>query len=93
MIQPGQIKNYFPTQLRDNPAFQKYFMKVYIQLLILDLLTTTPWIRKLSFIGGTNLRLVKGIDCILFLYLIFFGINDKSQVSENKIDFRFTCLR
>ena len=62
MIQPDQIRNYFPPQLRDNPAFQKYFMKEYIQLLILDHLTTTHWIRKLSFIGGTNLRLVKGID-------------------------------
>lgn len=59
MIQPFQIRNYFPPQLRDNPAFQKYFLKEYIQLLILDHLTTTHWIRKLSFIGGTNLRLVR----------------------------------
>jgi predicted nucleotidyltransferase component of viral defense system len=31
-------------------------------LLILDYLSTTKYIRKLIFIGGTNLRLVKGID-------------------------------
>jgi predicted nucleotidyltransferase component of viral defense system len=37
-------------------------MKEYIQLLILDYLSTTPYIRRLTFIGGTCLRLVKGID-------------------------------
>jgi predicted nucleotidyltransferase component of viral defense system len=37
-------------------------LKEYLQLLILDFLSTTPYIGKISFIGGTNLRLVKGID-------------------------------
>jgi predicted nucleotidyltransferase component of viral defense system len=37
-------------------------VKEYIQLTILDYLSTTPFIRKLCFIGGTNLRLVRGID-------------------------------
>ena len=37
-------------------------LKEYIQLLILDFLSTTPYIKKITFIGGTNLRLVKGID-------------------------------
>ena len=37
-------------------------LKEYIQLLILDFLSTTPFIKKIVFIGGTNLRLVKGID-------------------------------
>jgi len=30
--------------------------------MILDYLSSTPYIRKMTFIGGTNLRLVKGID-------------------------------
>lgn len=62
MIQLEQIKNYFPIGLRDNASFQKYMLKEYLQLLILDFLSTTPYIREITFIGGTSLRLVKGID-------------------------------
>jgi predicted nucleotidyltransferase component of viral defense system len=62
MIQVELIKNYFPAGLRDNSSFQKYMIKEYLQLLILDFLSSTPYIRKITFIGGTNLRLVKGID-------------------------------
>jgi len=56
------IKNYFPEQIRNNTLLGKSMMKEYIQLSILDYLSTTKYIRKLIFIGGTNLRLVKGID-------------------------------
>ena len=62
MIQLEQIKEYFPPYLNENPSFQKYMVKEYIQLLILDYLSTTKWIQKISFIGGTYLRLVKRID-------------------------------
>jgi len=62
MIQIEQLRNYFPPYLRENPAHQKYLVKEYIQLLILDFLATTTYIRKMVFIGGTNLRLIKGID-------------------------------
>ncbi len=37
-------------------------LKEYIQLSILDFLSATPYIQKVVFIGGTNLRLVKRID-------------------------------
>ncbi|MGK6349687.1 nucleotidyl transferase AbiEii/AbiGii toxin family protein [Parapedobacter sp. DT-150] len=62
MIQLEQIKNYFPAAIRDNAAFGKHMIKEYLQLAILDFLSTTPYVRKTTFIGGTNLRLVKGID-------------------------------
>lgn len=62
MMQLEMIKNFFPPAIREIPSFQKYMLKEYIQLLILDFLSTTPFIRKIAFIGGTNLRLVKGID-------------------------------
>lgn len=62
MIQLEQIKEYFPPYLKENPSFQKYMVKEYIQLLILDYLSASRWVEKLSFIGGTNLRIVKGID-------------------------------
>lgn len=62
MIEIDLIKRFFPKQIQDNSIYYKYMFKEYIQLLILDYLSTTSYIRKLIFIGGTNLRLVKGID-------------------------------
>ncbi len=62
MIQVDQIKNFFPAQIRDVSVFEKYILKEYLQLMILDYLSSTPYIQKITFIGGTCLRLVKGID-------------------------------
>jgi len=62
MIDLQQIKGYFPAELGQNPAFQKYMVKEYIQLMVLDWLSTSSYVQKIVFIGGTNLRLVKGID-------------------------------
>ena len=62
MIQLEQIKNYFPNILQENADFNKYILKEYIQLMTLNFLSSSVYIRKLIFIGGTNLRLVKGID-------------------------------
>jgi len=62
MIQIEQIRNYFPVELRGNSAFDKHLLKEYLLLTILDYLSSTPYIQKMTFIGGTNLRLVKGID-------------------------------
>ena len=62
MIDLKYIAGLFPPALRDNPAYAKHMIKEYIQLMVLDFLSTTPYIKKLAFIGGTNLRLVKGID-------------------------------
>jgi predicted nucleotidyltransferase component of viral defense system len=62
MIQIEVIKNFFPAHLRDNALFHKYILKEYLQLMILDYLATTPFIRKIIFIGGTSIRLIKGID-------------------------------
>jgi len=62
MIQLEVIKNYYPDSLSKNIIFHKYILKEYILLLILDYLSTTPFIRKISFIGGTSIRLIKNID-------------------------------
>jgi len=62
MIQVESLKQYFPPAIRDQVPFQKLMLKEYIQLAILDFLSTTPHIKKLIFIGGSNLRLIKGID-------------------------------
>lgn len=62
MIQIEQIKKYFPPSLQNNVSAHKYMLKEYLQLLILEYLASSKYIRKLTFIGGTNLRLIKGID-------------------------------
>lgn len=62
MISFDQIKNYYPALMADNAVFHKHILKEYVQLLILDYLSATEHIRKMTFIGGTNLRLTKGID-------------------------------
>jgi predicted nucleotidyltransferase component of viral defense system len=62
MIRTENLKPYFAPFLWENQAHHKYILKEYIQLLILDYLTTTDFVKKIVFIGGTNLRLVKGID-------------------------------
>jgi predicted nucleotidyltransferase component of viral defense system len=62
MINLEFIRNYYPADVRENASFQKYMLKEYLQLAILDFLSTTPYTGKIIFIGGTNLRLVKGID-------------------------------
>ncbi|MDD4922588.1 MAG: nucleotidyl transferase AbiEii/AbiGii toxin family protein [Bacteroidales bacterium] len=62
MIQIEQIKNYFPAQIREVSLFDKHILKEYIQLMTMDYLSSTPYIQKIAFIGGTNLRFVKGID-------------------------------
>jgi predicted nucleotidyltransferase component of viral defense system len=62
MIRIEQIRGYFPAQIRESSIFDKYILKEYLQLMMLDYLSSTPYIRKMTFIGGTSLRLVKGID-------------------------------
>jgi predicted nucleotidyltransferase component of viral defense system len=62
MISIAAIRGYFTPEIRNNSLFARYILKEYLQLLILDYLSVTPFIRKITLIGGTNLRLVKGID-------------------------------
>ena len=62
MISIDQIKNFYPPSMSGNAGFLKHVLKEYVQLLVLDYLSATPYVQKMTFIGGTNLRLVKGID-------------------------------
>ena len=62
MIQIELLKKYFPLPVQENPLYHKYIVKEYLLLLILDYLSNTAFVKKITFIGGTNLRLVKGID-------------------------------
>ena len=62
MIDIEYIRSFFPPSIARESRFDRYMLKEYLQLLILDHLTTTPYINKVAFIGGTNLRLIQGID-------------------------------
>lgn len=62
MIDLNYISGFYPEHIRTNPSFAKHMVKEYVQLMVLNYLAGTPYIDKLIFIGGTNLRLVKGID-------------------------------
>ena len=62
MIDIKYIRSFFPPAIASESRFDRYMLKEYLQLLILDHLTTTPYIGKMAFIGGTNLRLIQGID-------------------------------
>jgi len=62
MLNLEQIQNYFSPEIRENPGHKKYIVKEYLQLMILDFLASSKFVKKITFIGGTNLRLVKGID-------------------------------
>ena len=62
MIDIEYIRSFFPPVIARESRFDRYMLKEYLQLQILDHLATTPYINKVSFIGGTNLRLIQGID-------------------------------
>ena len=62
MIDLDYIRSFFQPTIARESRFDRYMLKEYLQLLILDHLATTPYINKMSFIGGTNLRLIQGID-------------------------------
>lgn len=51
MISVEAIKNYYPALIRENAVFNKYMLKEYIQLLILDYISTTAYMKKITFIG------------------------------------------
>ena len=61
MISLESIMGFFPTDMR-KPAFGKHLLKEYVECLALDWIARSTWSAKLTFIGGTNLRLTKGID-------------------------------
>ncbi len=62
MIDLQYIRDFFPPTIASESRFDRYMLKEYLQLLILDYLATTTYIGNMAFIGGTNLRLIQGID-------------------------------
>ncbi len=50
MIDLNYISGFFARPLRENPAFAKHIVKEYVQLMVLDFLSSSPYIRKLAFL-------------------------------------------
>lgn len=62
MIDLQYIRNFYPASISGNTRFDRLMLKEYLQLLILDFIQTTKYAPLLTFIGGTCLRHVYGID-------------------------------
>ena len=61
MIPLDSIRGFFPPELRA-PAFARHVLKEYVECLALDWIARSAWARRLSFIGGTCLRLAMDVD-------------------------------
>lgn len=55
MLSLQQIKSYYPEQLQ---SFDRFVIREYLQYKILDIIFETPYQSKLSFLGGTCLRII-----------------------------------
>ena len=62
MIEIQSLLPYYPQAIAEQAAFHKQILKEYIELLALEHLSQTPYAAKIVFIGGTNLRIIHGID-------------------------------
>ena len=62
MIELSTVLGFYPPQIAENATFHKHILKEYVELLSLEYLSRSPFVPHLAFIGGTNLRLVYGID-------------------------------
>ncbi len=62
MIDLSYIRGFFPPAMANNALYQKHILKEYVELVALEWLSCSAYADKLVFIGGTNLRLIQGID-------------------------------
>jgi len=62
MIGFDEIKQFFPEVLKKNASAYEYMLKEYFQYKILDIIFNTKFAGKLSFIGGSNLRILHHIN-------------------------------
>ncbi|MBR0296273.1 MAG: nucleotidyl transferase AbiEii/AbiGii toxin family protein [Paludibacteraceae bacterium] len=62
MIDMEYIRGFYPPYIAQNAGMQKHLLKEYVELLALEWIARLPYASELVFIGGTNLRLIHGID-------------------------------
>lgn len=62
MISFDEIKSFFGDSIRRNPSWFEYMMKEYFHYRLLDNIFSSEFASKLSFIGGTSLRVLHNIQ-------------------------------
>ena len=62
MISLDEIKSFFADSLRGNPSHLEYILKEYFHYRMLDIIFSGEYASMLSFIGGTNLRILHHIQ-------------------------------
>jgi len=99
MINFNEIKLFFPEVQQNSPQFYEYMLKEYFHYKILEIIFNNRLADKLSFIGGTNLRIIHGItrfsedldfDCFDLERNEFINLTDQviSQLSLEGINFK-----
>lgn len=61
MIKFDEIKTFFPDDLRRSPAYFEFMLKEYFHYRMLDIIFSGEYASRLSFIGGTSLRILHNI--------------------------------
>jgi len=61
MISFNEIKAFFADNIRRNPSWFEYMLKEYFHYRMLDIIFSSEHASKLSFIGGTSLRILHHI--------------------------------
>lgn len=86
MISFDEIKSFFAESLRRNPSHLEYMLKEYFHYRMLDIIFSGEYASRLSFIGGTSLRILHHIqrfsedldfDCFKLSREEFFHLTDK----------------
>ena len=62
MISLEEIRTFFPKGHQKNPANAEYMLKEYFHYKMLDKIYSGEYASKMSFIGGTNLRILHQIQ-------------------------------
>ena len=62
MINLDEIKSFFAESLRRNPLYFEYMLKEYFHYRMLNIIFSGEYAARLSFIGGTNLRILHHIQ-------------------------------
>jgi predicted nucleotidyltransferase component of viral defense system len=62
MISFDEIRTYFADNFRRNPSWFEYMLKEYFHYRMLDIIYSSEYASKLSFIGGTSLRILHHIQ-------------------------------
>jgi predicted nucleotidyltransferase component of viral defense system len=89
MISLEQIYSYFPN-LEKTESLKKGMLREYLQFMILDFLSTSPYINRLILVGGPAIRFKHGLDRFtrdLFFNFVDCSEDDFIKITESVISF------